>query len=280
MIQRRRHAYDNDVRFAESAPRKAPWTQCVISHWRRRAHVVSRLKELADRSQRNIRSVLVSEEEQDRVRRIRVLWSINGLAFEATPAAIERLAELPGVRWVLRDRATAHPDVGTPAGPRPTGAEGSGPTGGDVSGPNPNATVAPEVIAHGAKQVWDDLGYTGAGVIVAVIDTGFDRTHPDLADHVWTNLGEVAGNGLDDDGNGHVDDTWGWDFCANAQPVVGTHGTQVAGQVGHVGEVVHATPIHPCSHLPGAIRPLAGGPRQARFRGLRRRQAGPGARRG
>ena len=187
----------------------------------RRAHVVSTMKALARRSQNALQPVLADEEDLGRIRDVRVLWGINGLALEATRDAIERLAARPEVRWVLYDRATPHPDA----------APETGPTGGDTSGPNPFATVRPDVLAHGAKQVWDDLGYTGVGVIVAVIDTGFDRTHPDLADHVWTNLGEVAGNGLDDDGNGHIDDTWGWDFCVNSQPVVGTHGTEVAGQV-------------------------------------------------
>ena len=47
---------------------------------------------------------------------------------------------------------------------------------------------------------------------VAVVDTGVDATHPDLAGSLWTNPGEIAGNGIDDDGNGYVDDTRGWDF--------------------------------------------------------------------
>nr|HMN68232.1 S8 family peptidase [Bdellovibrionales bacterium] len=52
-------------------------------------------------------------------------------------------------------------------------------------------------------------------VIVGVIDTGVDYTHEDLVDNMWRNMGEVPGNGVDDDGNGYIDDIVGWDFAAN-----------------------------------------------------------------
>ena len=53
----------------------------------------------------------------------------------------------------------------------------------------------------------------GSGVTVAVIDTGVDYAHPELAASIWHNSGEIAGNGVDDDGNGFVDDIRGWDFA-------------------------------------------------------------------
>jgi len=74
-------------------------------------------------------------------------------------------------------------------------------------------------------------------VIVAVIDTGIDISHPDLIPNLWTNPGEIAGNGLDDDGNGFVDDVHGFDFGegdGNPQDVEG-HGTAVAGVIGAQG---------------------------------------------
>lgn len=52
-------------------------------------------------------------------------------------------------------------------------------------------------------------------VVVGVIDTGMLVTHQDLADNIWKNPGEIAGNGIDDDGNGYVDDVIGWDFAGN-----------------------------------------------------------------
>jgi hypothetical protein len=87
-----------------------------------------------------------------------------------------------------------------------------------------------------APQAWDTT--TGdPSVVVAVIDTGIEKTHSDLAPNVWQNPGEVAGNGVDDDLNGYVDDTYGWDFLnMDNGPVDGhDHGTHCSGTIGGVG---------------------------------------------
>ncbi len=76
-------------------------------------------------------------------------------------------------------------------------------------------------------------------VYVGIIDEGYMYTHEDLASNAGVNPGEIAGNGVDDDGNGFVDDVYGWDFDGNNNSVFdGTgddHGTHVAGTIGGVG---------------------------------------------
>jgi hypothetical protein len=98
------------------------------------------------------------------------------------------------------------------------------------------------VKALGCPAAWDVS--TGTGIIVAVVDTGIDYTHLDITNNIWINPGEIPGNGIDDDGNGYVDDVRGWDFIGHSAGAPqqdndtfdrNGHGTHVAGTIAAEG---------------------------------------------
>ncbi|MEA4848048.1 MAG: S8 family serine peptidase [Clostridiaceae bacterium] len=84
-----------------------------------------------------------------------------------------------------------------------------------------------------APEAWD-ITQGEDDIVVAVIDTGIDINHPELSGRMWRNPIEIPNNGVDDDGNGYIDDIYGWDFCNNDNSVFDTyddHGTHVAGTI-------------------------------------------------
>ncbi|CAN5132174.1 hypothetical protein BH11PLA2_BH11PLA2_24850 [soil metagenome] len=85
----------------------------------------------------------------------------------------------------------------------------------------------------GTPTAWDSS--TGSNVLIALLDDGVDILHPDLVGTTFTNTGEIAGDNIDNDNNGYIDDVHGWDFLSNSNRVtpddaaIDVHGTQVAG---------------------------------------------------
>jgi len=80
-----------------------------------------------------------------------------------------------------------------------------------------------------APEAWE-IATGDRRIVIADIDTGVDYTHPDLADNIWKNPGEIPNNGVDDDQNGYIDDVMGWDFANNDNDPMDDfgHGTHVA----------------------------------------------------
>ncbi|MBP7149263.1 MAG: S8 family serine peptidase [Acidobacteria bacterium] len=207
----------------------------AIGRDERRHLVVSALKDHAQRTQRGLAERLQAAAGGGLAARIRPLWIGNVIGADATPALVRELAALPEV---ARVNWNPKRDVflGQRATPAPLPRRGFGP-------------LAPDAIECGvdlmnAPRVWNELGNTGEGAVIAVIDTGACWTHSDLINQVWVNPGEDLGhdgivmdpadqNGVDDDGNGFVDDLIGWNFDNNNnQPMdEDSHGSHTAGTV-------------------------------------------------
>ena len=103
----------------------------------------------------------------------------------------------------------------------------------------PEKNVQSYLCDAGAAEAWEKT--TGSGATIAVIDTGIDISHEDLAENIWVNADEIPDNGIDDDGNGYIDDVNGWNFSGDNNAVYDSvytlgenHGTHIAGTIAAV----------------------------------------------
>ncbi|MEJ7759311.1 MAG: S8 family peptidase [Gemmatimonadaceae bacterium] len=112
-------------------------------------------------------------------------------------------------------------------------------TNGSLWGMYGDATAPANQWGSQAGEAWAAGKTNCSAVYVGIIDEGYMYNHVDLAANAGTNPGEIAGNGADDDGNGYVDDVYGWDFDGSNSSIFDgsgdDHGTHVAGTIGGVG---------------------------------------------
>ncbi len=219
-----------------------------------RVEVIAQLKEMAGRFAGEMAVALSGGDEEggEEEGMLRPLWLVNGVAGTVTSAQIEILAADDGVRFIYYAGRLPYESVK-----------------GSVS--VVNAVVEQEaftiegkrvpwnVEGIGAARVWEELKEFGEGAVVAMYDVGVDYAHEDLAKNIWVNAGEVPNDGVDDDGNGLVDDYYGWDFGAWSPEVRATgarqHGTWTSGIVAGDGTGGIMTGVAPRAKL----MPLEGG---------------------
>jgi hypothetical protein len=207
-----------------------------------RADVVSQLRKAARDEQRVILSGLGKSSP------LRSLWIVNAMVLSLSPDEIRRAAALDAVRFIYPSQETITPQespsrvsvVLVPEARTPFDATGK--------------RVGWNVERIGAPRAWRELGITGDGVTVAVLDVGVNYGHRDLRGNIWVNTKEVPSNGKDDDGNGYVDDVYGYDFARMRAEVRDTssalqHGTMTSGIVGGDGSGGIVTGVAPRARL-------------------------------
>ena len=175
----------------------------------RRAFVVNELKTFMEASQHDLKSTFAEMESHGLVSSVHSLWSANTLYFEATKPAILDLAERTDIETITLN--TQHQWIAEGETPKPAS---------DTRETTPNITKVK------ADQVWE-LGYTGAGVVVAVVDSGVNYNHFDLADHLWDGGEAFPHHGYDvvNDDNDPMDDKGHGTHCAGTVCGDGTAGS-------------------------------------------------------
>ena len=177
----------------------------------------------------SLRAQAIASVRASHLRQLRVDGDVAILAVDDVSAAIAQLSSDPAVEIAEPDylrsagSITNDPFVGSLWGLSNSGQLIDGTAG------TPGADIR-------AADAWKTTTGTRE-VVVAVIDSGIALDHPDLAANIWANIAEIPGNGVDDDANGYVDDTRGWNFISNTQSADDDegHGTHVAGTIAATG---------------------------------------------
>lgn len=145
----------------------------------RRDYVVKELKTFTEASQFELKGILGELERQGLVSSVQSLWSANALYFKATESVMASLSERDDIAYIgPMKRYPLIPEIETPGTASAT------------------REITPNVTQVNADQVWAQ-GYTGTGVVVAVVDSGVNYEHLDLADHLWDGGAEFPHHGYD-----------------------------------------------------------------------------------
>ncbi|MCP4229595.1 MAG: S8 family serine peptidase [bacterium] len=203
----------------------------------RRADFVNLYKSVAESSQAGLLAYLEDSEIEGEVGFIHPHWITNTVVAEMYPSVVETLMERTDIDALgISEEAEGSLICGEPTG-----------TAGGKS-------TAWGVTHVDGDDIWEaPYNYTGEDVVVAVADTGCRYTHHDMRDHLWVNEDEIPDNGVDDDSNGYVDDTFGWDFELGADdndPNDGHgHGTHTSGTNTSDGSAGNACGMAPDASL-------------------------------
>ncbi len=212
-----------------------------LSPSKRRKGVVEALKKKNQKTQRNAMIILDDPDRGFEVSDVIQLYFAGAISFQASGAVVEMLGGLPDSATLFLDK---NYDLvsGTTRGPVSNGSKSA------------RSDTVWSVKYINADRVWNELGYTGEGIVVGHIDSGIDLDHPDLINRLWINTNEIPGNGIDDDNNGYIDDVNGWDFGdgdnnPNDDAAGAGHGTHTAGTVAGDGTGGTQTGVAPGAKL-------------------------------
>ena len=235
------------ILMAEQAPDwRMAELRAIANKSVRRAAVIDLLKSTARRTQADLLGVLEAAQTAGRVgASVRPLWLSNVIVADMTPAAIEQIAARDDIASLHLESMLG--DEVFPVEPSDGEIDVDQAAGDSTDGP----VIECGVALMGAPRVWDELGITGSGSVVCVIDTGCCITHRDLVNQIWVNAGEIPGNGIDDDNNGYVADINGWNFWERNNNLADTsgHGTHVSGTVAGDGTSGQQTGMAPDAKL-------------------------------
>jgi hypothetical protein len=197
----------------------------------RRDYVATTLKNKAEETQAEILEYLEIALTEGSATDVRPIWLNNVISMNAKPGLIEELSLRDDVEKIVYDAEhMVLCDNGSATNER---------------------ALAWGVDKIGADEAWD-AGYDGSGVIVAVLDTGCDYLHTDLVNVMWHNDDDFD-DGVDNDGNGYVDDYYGWNFYDDSKevrggqytPYGGGHGSHCAGTIAGDGSAGTQTGVAP-----------------------------------